>query len=73
MIRPFVGSISFRRSLINVDLPDPDAPTTKTNSPFSITNVTPLSAATSGSYTFVTPSKVIIEPAPIGARSTSPT
>src|SRR5487761_407345 len=73
MIRPPLGSISFRRSFTSVDLPEPDAPTTKTKSPFSITNVTPLSAATSGSYTFVTSSKVIIEPAPIGARPTSPT
>src|SRR5579864_5375292 len=73
MMRPVVGSISFRSSLISVDLPEPDAPTMKTNSPFSMTKVTPLSAATSGSYTFVTPSKVIIEPTPIGARSTFPT
>src|SRR5579863_379025 len=73
MIRPPVGSISFSRSFTSVDLPEPDAPTTKTKSPFSITKVTPFSAATSGSYTFVTSSKVIIEPAPIGARSTSPT
>src|SRR5205823_9091829 len=73
MMRPLVGSISFSRSFTSVDLPEPDAPTTKTKSPFSITKVTPFRAATSGSYTFVTSSKVIIEPAPIGARSTSPT
>ena len=34
---------------MSVDLPEPDAPTTKTNSPFSMTNVTSLRAATSGS------------------------
>src|SRR5581483_6299377 len=73
MMRPLVGSISLSRSFTSVDLPDPDAPTTKTKSPFSITKVTPLRAATSGSYTFVTSSKVIIEPTPIGARSTAPT
>jgi hypothetical protein len=32
-----------------VDLPDPDAPTMKTNSPFSIVNETSRSATTSGS------------------------
>ena len=39
----------------------------KTNSPFSITNETPFSAPTSGSYTFSTPSNTIIAPAPEGA------
>ena len=32
-----------------VDLPEPEAPTTKTNSPFSITKETPSSAVTFGS------------------------
>ena len=32
-----------------VDLPEPEAPTTKTNSPLSITNETSLSATTFGS------------------------
>ena len=48
-------------------MPEPDAPTMKTNSPFSITNETPFSAPTSGSYTFSTLSKTIIAPAPEGA------
>ena len=34
---------------MSVDLPEPDAPTMKTNSPFSMTNVTSRNAATSGS------------------------
>jgi hypothetical protein len=38
MIRPDVGSSSFRRSRMIVDFPEPDGPTRKTNSPFSITN-----------------------------------
>ena len=46
MILPPVGSTSFSRSRMSVDLPDPDAPTTKTNSPFSITKETPSSAVT---------------------------
>src|SRR5581483_3814857 len=66
-------SISFRRSLMRVDLPEPEAPTMKTNSPFSMTKVTSLRAVTSGSYTFVTFSKVIMDPTPMGARSTFPT
>ena len=32
-----------------VDLPEPDAPTTKTNSPLSIANETSFSASTFGS------------------------
>ncbi len=31
---------------MTVDLPEPDAPTTKTNSPFSMRNETPSSAVT---------------------------
>jgi hypothetical protein len=34
---------------MTVDLPEPDAPTRKTNSPFSITNVASRSAITFGS------------------------
>ena len=49
MIRPAVGSSSFRRSRMIVDLPEPDGPTTNTNSPFSITNDAPSTATTSGS------------------------
>src|SRR6266508_3630502 len=48
-ILPAVGSSSLRSRRISVDLPEPDAPTTKTNSPFSITKETSLSASTSGS------------------------
>ena len=48
-IRPDVGSSSLRSSRMIVDLPEPDGPTTKTNSPFSITNETPSTATTSGS------------------------
>ena len=54
MMRPSVGSISFSSSFTSVDLPEPDAPTMNTKSPFSITNETSFSAVTSGSYTFVT-------------------
>src|SRR5256885_7843525 len=50
----FRSSSSFRSRRIIVDLPEPEAPTTKTNSPFSITNETSLSASTFGSYVFVT-------------------
>jgi hypothetical protein len=46
---PAVGSISLRISRMIVDFPDPDAPTTKTNSPLSMTNETSLRAATFGS------------------------
>ena len=49
MIRPDVGSSSFRRSRMMVDLPEPEGPTRKTNSPFSITNEAPLSATMRGS------------------------
>ena len=49
MIRPEVGSSSFSSRRMIVDLPEPDAPTTKTNSPLSITNETSESAATFGS------------------------
>ena len=45
---PRVGSISLRSSRISVDLPEPEAPTTKTNSPLSIVNETSRSATTSG-------------------------
>ena len=43
-----------------VDFPDPDGPTTKTNSPLSITNEARWSATTSGSYTLRTSSNTII-------------
>ena len=41
-ILPLVGSSSFSSSRTSVDLPEPDAPTTKTNSPLSMWNVTSL-------------------------------
>jgi len=44
MIRPRVGSSSLSSSRITVDLPEPEAPTTNTNSPLSITNETSRSA-----------------------------
>ena len=48
-MRPREGSISFSSSRITVDFPEPDAPTTNTNSPFSIVKETPSSAVTPGS------------------------
>ena len=49
MIMPSVGSSSFSSRRTSVDLPEPDAPTMNTNSPFSIRNVTSESATTAGS------------------------
>jgi hypothetical protein len=49
MIRPDVGSSSFSRRRTTVDFPEPEAPTTKTNSPLSITKERSESAATFGS------------------------
>ena len=49
MIRPDVGSSSLRSRRMTVDLPEPDAPTTNTNSPLSITKDTSESARTFGS------------------------
>ena len=43
-----------------VDFPEPEGPTTKTNSPFSITKDARWSATTSGSYTLRTSSNTII-------------
>ncbi len=66
MMRPPVGSTSFSRRRMSVDLPEPDAPTTKTNSPLSMTKETPSSAVTwFVSYTFLTSSNTIIA-APLG-------
>jgi hypothetical protein len=48
-IVPDVGSISFSINRMIVDFPEPEAPTTNTNSPLSITNETSVSAATFGS------------------------
>jgi hypothetical protein len=41
---PLVGDSSFSSSRMNVDLPDPDGPMKKTNSPFSTETVTSSSA-----------------------------
>ena len=49
MIFPLVASSSLRRSRTSVVLPEPDAPTMKTNSPLSIPKLTLSSATTSGS------------------------
>ena len=46
---PDVTSISFRSSLMNVDLPDPDGPTRNTNSPLSICTDTSSSPMIAGS------------------------
>ena len=43
------ASSSLRISRMTVDLPEPDAPTTNTNSPLSIVKETPSSAVTPGS------------------------
>ena len=41
-MRPSVGDSSLLRRRRNVDFPDPDGPTRKTNSPFPMSVVTPL-------------------------------
>ena len=46
MMRPLVGSTSLSRSRMSVDFPEPDAPTTNTNSPLSMTKETPSRALT---------------------------
>ena len=46
-IRPCSGDSSLFTRRRNVDLPEPDAPTRKTNSPFSTSTVASLSATTS--------------------------
>ena len=53
---------------MNVDLPEPEAPTRKTNSPLSMERDRFSSAVTSGPYDFVTPSRMTIGPSP--GRST---
>src|SRR6266508_3322486 len=60
---PRSGTSSRLRSLRNVDLPDPDGPTRKTNSPFSISAVASRSATTlpaTDLYTLVTFSSLIM-------------
>ena len=51
---PLVGSISFSKRRINVDLPEPEEPTTKTNSPLLISRDTSLKPTAPFSYIFVT-------------------
>ncbi len=41
---PFVGFSSLRINRRKLDLPEPDAPTRKTNSPFNTSRVTPFNA-----------------------------
>ena len=48
-IRPSVASSSLRMRRTTVDFPEPEAPTTKTNSPLSMVNETFSSATTPGS------------------------
>src|SRR5438067_2324920 len=55
-----VGSSSFSRRRISVDLPDPDGPTTKTNSPLPISSETSARALTESLYVLVTLSSLII-------------
>jgi hypothetical protein len=43
---PRVGSSSLRRRRMNVDFPDPEGPTMKTNSPFCTSTLTSSSATT---------------------------
>src|SRR5499427_1887992 len=62
-IRPSVGRSSRRISRRKVDLPEPDGPTRKTNSPFSTSRVTFSSAGRLWlGYVFVTLSKWITGP-----------
>src|SRR6478609_6350064 len=68
---PAVGSISFRSSLMNVDLPEPEGPTRNTNSPLSICTDTSSRPMIDGSYVLVIPSKRIIASA-AGAGSPMP-
>ena len=60
MTLPEVGTISPVRSLIMVDLPDPEGPTRNANSPSSIANEMPLRASVPLSYTFLTSIRRII-------------
>src|SRR5215469_9109466 len=62
-ILPVVGRSSLRTSRRNVDLPDPDGPTKKTNSPFSTSRFTFSKAGRPWfAYVFVTLSKWITGP-----------
>ena len=58
--RPSVGAISAVISLMRVDLPDPDGPTRKTNSPSSMRTLTPFRALVPLSYSLCTSIKRII-------------
>ena len=50
--RPWVGASSAVMSLTMVDLPEPEGPTRKTNSPSSMRNSMPLRALVPLSYVF---------------------
>src|ERR1700722_5064685 len=65
-IRPEVGRSSFRTSRRKVDLPEPDGPTRKTNSPFSTSRFTFSRAGRPWfTYVLVTLSKWITGPSPV--------
>src|SRR5437762_89802 len=59
-IWPLVGSSSLRSNRINVDFPEPDGPTTNTNSPLAISTEQSSSALWESLYVFVTWSSLII-------------
>src|SRR3954447_16726565 len=59
-IRPFSGDSSLFRRRSIVDLPEPDGPTRKTNSPFWMSALASRSATTSPLYAFVTFSSLIM-------------
>ena len=58
--RPAVGTTSPVISLMMVDLPEPEGPTRKTNSPSSTVKETPFNARVPLSYTFSASIKRII-------------
>src|SRR5947209_20584515 len=59
-MRPESGSCSLSSRRMNVDLPEPDGPTRKTNSPFWMSTLTSLSATVVPLYDFVTFSNLIM-------------
>src|SRR3954453_14534096 len=63
-IRPVLGSSCLFSSWIIVDLPDPDGPTRKTNSPFWMSAFASRRATTSPLYTFETFSSLIMREDP---------
>src|SRR3712207_9198643 len=69
---PAVGSISLRIKRTIVDLPEPLAPTRKTNSPSTISRFTCSSATVSLAYSFVTLSNRIITSPDVARRARYP-